>query len=132
MAHTIVTTLNMSNLIVIVDPNYGARLGEVAQSAPIWVVSTPGNNDACQELPDKSGFTSYAVSDPEDRLANLLDILPSLEESHGESTEDSFVFPEGFILEVIGLNPTGSVTNALREAGFASFFAGRGGFRARM
>ncbi len=131
----------MSNLIVVVDPDYGERLSSVAQTAPCWVVSTPGNNEACEHFREgsavtdhreKGALTSYAVNDPEDRLANLLDVLPTLEEHHGEMGDNDFVFPEGFILEVIGLSPTGDVTNALREVGFASFFAARGGFRARM
>ncbi len=131
----------MSNLIVVVDPDYGDRLGSAAQLAPVWVVSTPGNKDACQHFQEtspvaghneKGALTSYAVNNPEDRLANLLDILPTLEEHHGEMGDKDFTFPEGFILEVIGLSPTGDVTNALREVGFAAFFAARGGFRARM
>ena len=40
----------MINLIVVLDPNYGNRLGKVAQFTPVWVVATPGNNDACQQL----------------------------------------------------------------------------------
>jgi hypothetical protein len=130
----------MSNLIVILDPNYGDSFGKAAQFAPFWVVATPGNNDACQHLREtrpvadhreKGAVTNFHVCDAEDRFANLLDILPTLEEHHGHISDDRFSFPAGFILEVIGLSPTGSVTNALREFGFASFCETPGGFQAR-
>ena len=130
----------MINLIVVVDPNYGNRLGKVAQFAPVWVVATPGNKDACQQLwktspvsdhREKGAITSYQVRDAEDRVANLLDILPTLQEHHGQICGDYLSFPDGFVLEVIGLTLTGSLTNALQEFGFASFFEKPEGFQAR-
>jgi len=129
-----------SDLILIVDPNYGDRLVKVAQFAPVWVVATPDNADACQRFREtrhvtdhreQGAVTDYEVDNADDRFANLLDILPSLQEHHGQIRDDRFSFPEDFILEVIGLSPTVSVTNALREFGFASFFETSGGFQAR-
>jgi hypothetical protein len=53
-----------------------------------------------------------------------------LEEHHGEIRDDRFSFPDGLVLEVIGLTLVNSVINALREFGFSSFFEMPEGFQA--
>src|SRR5579859_2235937 len=112
----------MTNLIVVVDPNYGDHLEKTSQIAPIWVVDSPQNNAACKRLwnasatsdhSKKGGVTCYNVTDAEDRLANVINVLPDLELHHGK-------FSDGFTLEVIGLLPSDSVIGALRELGFSS------------
>src|ERR1700732_1870265 len=99
----------MINLIVVVDPNYGDRLETAAQIAPVWVVHTIDNQAACKRLwsahptgdhREKGAVTCYEVGDAEDRLANLLSILPTLEEHHGEIRGDRFSFLKDFVLEV--------------------------------
>ena len=86
--------------------------------------------DACQELwnvqrsndhREKGAVTCFDVSDPEDRITNLLDILPTLAEHHGEIRGAQSSFPNGFVLEVIGLAATDRLIDALRDYGFSSF-----------
>ena len=64
-----------------------------------------------------------------DRLGSLLNIIPQLETRYGEGKDDQLSFPNGFVLEVIGL--TLNVTNVLRELGFSSFVETPKGFQAR-
>ena len=97
------------------------------------------NRYACERLwkshphPDhraKGAVTCYETPHPEDRLGSLLGIVPQLETHHGEVKEDELVFPNGFVLEIIGLALADDVTNALREFGFASFVETPEGFQA--
>jgi hypothetical protein len=120
----------MPALIVIVDPDYGDSLERAAQSAPVWIVDTKRNKDACERIwkifpcadhRKKGAVTSYKSPNPEDRLSSLLRIMPELETHHGRLVENELIFPEGFVLGVIGLRLEPEVTNALRECGFKSF-----------
>jgi hypothetical protein len=129
----------MPDLFVVVGPDFGERLEKVAQFAPTWVVATPGNENAYQRLwkahphadhREIGAITCFRVSDPGDRVANLLDILPQTEQHHGEFQDDQFSYPNGFVLEVIGLTLTDAVTIGLREFGFSSFVETPGGFQA--
>jgi hypothetical protein len=63
-------------------------------------------------------------------LANLLDVLPTLEEHHGEVRGDRFIFPEGFVVEVLGLTLANNAIIALQEFGFSSFAETTEGFKA--
>ncbi len=128
----------MINVIVVVDPNYGDRLETATQVAPVWVVATIANKAACERMwkaqptddhREKSAVTCYDVASPEGRLANLLSVVPTLEEHHGEIRDDRFLFPEGFVLGVLGLAPANAVIIALREFGFSSFVEMADGFK---
>lgn len=130
----------MIDLIVVVDPNYGDSIETAAQAAPVWAINTLPNKTACERIwtahravdhRERGAVTCYNVTDKEDRLGNLLNVLPTLEEHHGEIRDDHFSFPNGFVLGVLGLAPTESVTAALREFGFSSFVEIADGFEAR-
>jgi len=129
----------MPALIVIVDPDYGDSLERAAQSAPVWIVDTKRNKAACERLRnifpradhrEKGAVTSYKSPNPDDRLSSLLYIMPELETHHGTLVANEIIFPEGFVLGVIGLRMELKVTNALRELGFRSFIETPEGFEA--
>lgn len=118
------------NLVVVLDPDYGDRIKTAAQIAPVWVVASLVNRAACERIwaahrtvdhRERGAVTCYDVTDHEDRLGNLLSVLPTLEEHYGEIHDDRFSFPSGFVLGVLGLNPTETVTSALKEFGFSAF-----------
>ncbi|HSM85496.1 MAG TPA: hypothetical protein VLT16_05070 [Candidatus Limnocylindrales bacterium] len=130
----------MPDLIVVVDPNYGDRVRRFDHVAPIWIVATAANKQACerlrQERPhhdhrEKGAVTSYKATDPEDRLHSLLAIMPQLEAHHGEVQGDQISFQNGFVLELIGLTLTAEMTNALQAFGFSCFVPTPEGFQAR-
>src|ERR1700749_1697681 len=129
----------MANLIVVVDPDYAVHLERAAQAAPVWIVSTQINREACERLwqthphsdhRENGAVTCYKTLNPQDRLGSLLGVVPDLETHHGEIKNNEFVFPTGFVLEVIGLALADDVTHALREIGFTSFIKTAEGFQA--
>jgi len=129
----------MANLIVVVDPDYATRLEITAQNAPLWVVATQQNRDAYERIwqsnprvdhREKGAITSYKILNPEDRLCNLISIIPNLETHHGEIKDSEFSLPTGFVLEVIGLPLADNVAEALQEFGFTSFVRTAEGFQA--
>jgi len=67
----------MTNLIVVVDPNYGDRLETTSHISPVWVVDSPQNKAACKRLwnahptsdhSEKGGVTCYNVAMPKTAL----------------------------------------------------------------
>ena len=128
----------MIDRIVIVDPSYGDRLEmTAAQIAPVWMVASVDNRGCVQTLVERPlNWQSprerrcYDVGDTADRAANLPDLIPTLEEHHGETRGEQVSFPKSFLLQVIGLKPADSVINSLPEFGFSSFFEIADGFQA--
>jgi hypothetical protein len=130
----------MPDLIVIVDPDYGDRLLEAAQIAPVWIVASSANKSVCKRCwanyphsdhRQKVAVTSYDAVNAKDRLESLLDIMPQLETHHGHIIEDQFSFPPGFVLEVIGLTLDNNAAAGLKDFGFCSFAESSNGFHAR-
>jgi hypothetical protein len=71
------------------------------------VVASPVNRAACERVwanhrdddhRERGSVTGFDVSDAEDRLPNLLNILPTVEEQHGIIRDNRFRFPDGFVL----------------------------------
>jgi hypothetical protein len=129
----------MPDLILVVDPSYSEQIDIAAQSAPLWIVSTPINRSACERAwkakhhPDhreKGAITCYHTANPDNRTESLFGILDQLETHHGEVRGDVMRFPKGFVLEVIGIQSDEEIATALREFGFTSFFNTAGGFQA--
>ncbi len=127
----------MVNLIVVLDPDYEVHLESAAQSAPVWLVASAQNKVACKRFwaahpttdhREKGAVTCYDVTDTQDRFTNLLNILPTLEEHHGELRDNRVAFPKGFILRVIGLTLANNVIQALQESGFSSLVPAEDGF----
>jgi len=120
------------DLIVVVDPDYGARLDAAAEiGPPVWVVESTANLEACESIwSAQRSVTCYHVADTKERLTNLIGVLPALQEHHGEIRDDRFGFPNGFVLGVLGLAPTANVETALEEFGFDSCIEIPDGFKA--
>jgi hypothetical protein len=128
-----------SDLIVVVDPEYGDRLASCVRQAPVWVVASPVNTPACERLRrihqtidhrEIGAITACSVSDVDCRVENLIGMLSTLELHHGEFRDEVLSFPKGFVLGVIGIPPGDRVTTALQEFGFSTFTPTQSGFRA--
>jgi hypothetical protein len=134
---------------VVVDPGYTGALEELAAQVPVWIVATPANREACQRIWDRrritdhrlpGSVTSYEISDGQDRESNLLNALPVLEEHY--YTDDAYMplasdpdqrylhLPNGFGLDVIGLNLANDLKAGLKDFGFDSFLPTAVGFQA--
>ena len=136
---------------VVVDPAYAGRLEELAAAAPVWIVSSAMNREACQQAWAAPGavtdhhlpgsITHYDISDPADRVSNLLDVLPVLEQHYGDPDDPAYRpladdvqrrylhLPNGFGLSVIGLSLTPDVEHRLKDFGFESFSSTATGFQ---
>ena len=132
-------TKHITDLIVVVNPDYADRLETAAEIAPVWIVATETNRYACERQRKNQSYsdhretgavTCYKTSNPEDRLGSLLGTLPQVETHHGEVKEDKLAFPDDFVLEVIGLALADEVAYALREFGFTHFVEAPEGFQA--
>jgi hypothetical protein len=89
----------VANVAVVVDPAYGEQLAELSKNVPVWVVATPINEEAFRRILKQrtlsqrrsiidhrspGSITSFKIySDAENRRANLLDVIPKIEEHYG-------------------------------------------------
>jgi hypothetical protein len=120
-------------VFVVVDREYGERLGKLAQTAPVWIVGTPTNRTAAQRIwaanPNRShleGVTTFKFGEAcssEDILINELD---AIDLHHGIHSAN----PPYTVLEVIGIGITARLKAELSHFGFDDFQQTDQGFRA--
>lgn len=120
-------------VFVVTDRDYGKRLTELAGAGPVWIVDTPVNRTAAQQIwtadPKRSnleGITTFKFredSSPEDVLINELD---TIDLHHGAYSAD----PPYTVLDVIGTAISPRVKAELAQLGFNEFQETSEGFRA--
>jgi hypothetical protein len=120
-------------VFVVVDREYGERLGKLAQTGPVWIVDTPTNRTVAQQIraanPSRShldGVTTFKfgeTSSSEDILINELD---AIDLHHGVYSAN----PPYTVLEVIGTGITARLKAELSDFGFDDFQETDQGFRA--
>jgi hypothetical protein len=98
---------------LVVDPECGQRIREIAARMPAWVVDTPTNRSAVTTLWDEeaagsAGLTTFRSAPDETAEEACIQILPTLDLHHGELSQD----PPYSAVEVIGAK----LTPAVREA----------------
>ena len=129
----------MTDVVVVLDPAFGERLESLLPLAPIWIADTEINKPTYERLwrdhkhedhREKGAITSFKVSDTNNRVKSLLDIIPDVETHHGRAEGKELVFPYGFVLMVIGVPLNKDVTEALRGYGFTAFRETADGFQA--
>ena len=140
---------NRVNVAVVVDPAYGERLEELSANVPVWVVATPINEEAYRRIWERrlvvdhrvrGAITSFRISDAENRRANLLKVIPEIEEHYGSwkvgppvrnDPDDRYPhLVNDFGLDVVGLDLTNDLKDSLKGFGFLSFASTRAGFHA--
>jgi len=120
-------------VFVVVDREYGERLGKLAQTAPVWIVDTPTNRTVAQQIwaasPNGShieGVTTFKVGEAcssEDILINELDAIDLHQGIYSAN-------PPYTVLEVIGTGITAKLKAELSHFGFDDFQQTDQGFRA--
>jgi len=120
-------------IFVVVDREYGERLGKLAQTGPVWIVDTPANRSVAQQIwvanPNRShpnGVTTFKfgeTSSSEDILVNELD---AIDLHHGTHSAN----PPYTVLEVIGAGISARLKVELSQFGFDEFQETAQGFRA--
>jgi len=118
---------------VVVDREFGEKLGGIEQGAPVWVVDTPANKAVVQrswnEHPNEdhlTGITTFndlSSLSPEQMLLGKLD---AIELHHGSYSAD----PPYSVIEVFGTQLTANAKKVLSEYGFSVFQVTAAGFTA--
>ena len=118
-------------VFVVVDRDFGERLSKLQRDVPVWIVDTPVNKPAAQQLwsqqPEPNHLTGVTTfkdmktAPPEDLLLAQLD---SIDLHHGSYSAD----PPYTVIEVIGAALTGRVKSELSEFGFSDFHPTQSGF----
>ena len=118
---------------VVLDREFGPRLGEILDTGPVWAVDSPANRDSAQKLrsefPDRDHldgitiFKTVADSPPEQ---SLIDEIETIDMHHGVYSAD----PAYTVLRVIGCELQPEIQKTLEELGFDSFSHTDNGFEA--
>ncbi len=118
---------------IVVDAQFGNRIGQLAREMPVWVVDTPVNRAAAEQLwredPGRTkleGITTFKVDlsgTPNDWCR---DILQDVDLHHGELSHDP---PYGSVV-VIGTGLSVELRAVFESYGFREFSVEGQGFRA--
>jgi hypothetical protein len=122
-----------SEVVVVLDPNFGERLRELWKRQPIWIAMSPANAPVVQALraaaPNtdyRSGITGFPHSDSRAAAERFLDMLSDIELHHGPySTSTPYTR-----LKVIGAHLTPAIRAALCDLGFLRLRQDPNGFTA--
>jgi hypothetical protein len=120
-------------VFVVLDRDYGERLLELARSGPVWIVDTPQNRAAAQNLwavnPNRNhldGVTTFKAGQDCSNEETLINELDTIDLHHGSYSAD----PPYTVLEVIGARLSDKLENELSRFGFNQFRATTEGFGA--
>jgi hypothetical protein len=121
---------------LVVDPEYGERLGALALDMPGWIADTPTNRSAAEVLwrdapieishTVRRAITTFRVQANEPPEMWAVSVLGDIDLPHGEYSHT----PPYSALEVIGAEATGDLREALKEYGLSELEARPQGFRA--
>lgn len=111
------------NVAVVLDPNYGNRLAEMARHLHVWVCASPANKLAVEAVWKESGLYEAGVGatlfgvceNPEEAFLDNLDTI-ELHHPHWES------------MYIYGLDWTPQVKQVLAEHGVTKFISMTEGF----
>jgi len=122
-----------NRVFVVLDRDYGERLLELARSGPVWIVDTPQNRAAAQNLwavnPNRNhldGVTTFKAGQDCSNEETLINELDTIDLHHGSYSAD----PPYTVLEVIGARLSDKLENELSRFGFNQFRATTEGFGA--
>jgi hypothetical protein len=121
-------------IALVVDANFGDRLGEVARRFDVWVVPSSENRKAVEKLREekaegKLGLQISMWSNPIDVSLESawLGMLNDIELHHGEYSHH----PPVSELEVVGTEANHAARVALLAYGYSQITPTKSGFRAR-
>lgn len=107
----------MKPVALILDPEFGQQLGQIAQEMPAWILSSPLNDAAVDEVRRKFkggvSITSFIPWHADDRVANSVQALYDIDEHHGPCSA-SDPYDE---LRVFGARPMDLSLRVIEELG---------------
>jgi hypothetical protein len=119
-----------TRVAIVVDPDFGRALADLARRVHVWIVDTPENRRVVEQLwaqaseDPNEGITTFKVDFAVARDAWVVDILPVVDEHHGLRVE----WAPSATLEVRGARLTPGIRAALDELGSFSLEESEGGF----
>jgi hypothetical protein len=117
---------------IVLEPDYSARLRDLAFTVPVWLIETPANRRAADEVwmhaQDWPQLSVTIISDlpPSMRKEDWRRLLDQIELRHGPAAQR---FPFDALL-LIGTEMTPSLRAALNDTGFGAVEKTADGFRA--
>lgn len=119
-------------MAIVLDPNYGERVIELARECHVWLVRSASNDAAAATVwQDATGYSLEegitTFSPAETPQASFVVALELVEDHHGEYEHD----PPLSVLEVIGLEPSAAVVDDLDRYEFSHIEPSENGFVAR-
>jgi hypothetical protein len=118
-------------IAVILDPEFGQRLVELAAHGPVWMTGSPTNQAAARDYwnsapPERHDVTFWSEERTGATEEEWLSILDDLELHHSED----WAGPGISGIQVFGAPPTPAARAALREFGYSVTKIGPNGFEA--
>lgn len=124
--------LDFSTVAIILDPDFGAQLGEIASRMPVWVVDTPGNRASIEgewARRRRDGaereLSVFRMIDGLSQADHIAALLRTIDAHHGESSEQG---PFETLL-VFGAPLEAAPAAAIRSFGGGEPVATSAGFR---
>ena len=121
-------------VFVVVDREYGARLTNLVQTGPVWIIDSPANHAAAQQIwavnPNPShldGVTAFKLGEDSSSEDILIDELETIDLHHGTCSADH----PYTVLEVIGTVISMRLKIDFSKLGFNDYQETSQGFRAR-
>jgi hypothetical protein len=115
-----------------VDREFGARIRELLEAGPVWVVESPTNRESVQkvwaEFPECSHLEGVTIFDSvtSDPVKTLINVMGTIDLHHGVYSAD----PAYTVIRAIGCELNPEIREALAEFGFDLFSPTDAGFEA--
>lgn len=126
--------MKSSTVSIIVDPNWGVRLRNIAEDGPVWIAATSVNRAAAtkiwHERPTSSGddgVTTFDVDSERSPTEWCLEVLPTFDEHFGAYDDNP---PSYTSIEIYGAPATPELIAMLAANGYVHVVARADGFRA--
>lgn len=118
---------------VVLDPEFGERIGELLETGPVWVLDSPANRDSAQKIwlkspyPDQlTGVTVFKGSGDHNPAQMLINELETIDLHHGVySTTHPFT-----VIRIVGCGLCPEVKKEFEKFGFETFTPTAEGFEA--
>ena len=118
---------------IVVDPEFGDQLSDLATGEPVWIADTALNRRAAErhwrehrKTRDKGGVTTFRfdpADTPEQQCAGILEMVSR---HHGPNSGG----PACTLIEVLSAHLTSTLRSNFQEYGFTHFAERPGGFLA--
>ncbi len=125
------SNISSSTVWVIVDPEFGERLGDLPTGEAVWVMQSTANSAAATRLRTKrigetslNGITTFTADSSAIPEEVLVDMLATIDLHHGEYSSK----PPYSKIRVLGAHLTPIVEDALSEFGFINHGSTPNGF----